>query len=75
MADFKIFAIFTTNGENSHFPVSKQTVKVQLSLDVLGKITCFTREKQTIVISCDCSSRIRLVLGTSHLLVNARFSH
>ena len=36
-------AIFTTCGENSnsceisHFPVSKHTVKVLFSLDVLGK--------------------------------------
>ena len=35
-------AIFPTSGENSnsceisHFPVSKQTVKVEFSLDVLG---------------------------------------
>ena len=36
-------AIFTIRGENSnccqikHFPVSKQTMKVQFSLDTLGK--------------------------------------
>ena len=39
-ADFTTVAIFATSGENSHIPVSKQTVKVQLSLDVFGKITC-----------------------------------
>ena len=32
MADFTTAAIFHTRGENSHFPVSKQMVKVQLSL-------------------------------------------
>ena len=42
-------AIFTTSRENSssseisHFPVSKQTVKVQFSLDVLGEIFFSTR--------------------------------
>ena len=53
MADFKTVADFPTRGENGHFPVSKQTVKVQLLLDMLGKITFFTRGKQAIVISCD----------------------
>ena len=62
MADLITVAIFPTRKENSHFPVSKQTMKVQLSLDVLGKITCFTRGEKAIVISCDCSTRFRLVL-------------
>ena len=38
MDDFRIIATFSTRAENSHFPVSKQTLKVQLSLDVLEKI-------------------------------------
>ena len=75
MNDFTIVATFSTRAENSHFPVSKHTVKVQLSLDVLGKITCFTRGEQAIVISCDYSTRLRLVLQTSHSLAIARFSH
>ena len=75
MADFTTVAIFPTSVENSHFPVSKQTVKVQLSLDVLGKITCFTRGEQAIVNSCDCSTRLRLVLQTSYSLDIARFPH
>ena len=49
MADFTTGAIFATSGKNSHFPVPKQMVKVQFSLDVFGKITCFTREIQAIV--------------------------
>ena len=73
MVDFTTVVIFPTRDENSHFPVSKQTVKVQLSLDVLGKITCFTRGKQAIVISCDFSIRLRLVLQTSHSLEIACF--
>ena len=57
MADFTTVAIFPTRGENSHYPVSKQTVKVQLLLNLLGKTTCFTRGEQAIVNSCE----IRLV--------------
>ena len=34
-------AIFITGGESSHFPISKQTEKVQFSLDASGK--CFSR--------------------------------
>ena len=49
MADFITVAIFPTSDENSHFPVSKQMVKVQLSLDILGKITCFSRGEQAFV--------------------------
>ena len=75
MANFTTVAIFPTRGENSHFPVSKQTVKVQLSLDMLGKITCFTRGKQAIIISFDCSIRLRLVLQTLHSLAMAYFPH
>ena len=75
MAGFTTVAIFSTNGENSHFPVLKQMVKVQLSLDMLGKITCFTRGEQVIVNSCDCSIRLRLVLQTSNTLAIARFPH
>ena len=37
MADFTTVAIFPTSGENSYFPVLKQMVKVQLSLDMLEK--------------------------------------
>ena len=50
MTDFTTvaIAIFPTSNENSHFPVSKQMVKVQLSLDMLEKITCFTRGEQAI---------------------------
>ena len=66
MADFTNDAIFPTCNENSHFSVSKQAVKVQFSLDMLGKITCFTRGGQAIVNSCDCSTRLRPVLQTSH---------
>ena len=33
---------------------------------MLGKITCFTRGEQAIVNSCDCSTRLRLVLQISH---------
>ena len=63
IADFTTVAIFTTSGENSHFPVSKQIVKVQLSLlDVLENRMCFTHGKQTIVDSCDFSTHLRLVL-------------
>ena len=43
MADFETVPIFPMSKENSDFPVLKQMVKVQLSLDVLGKITFFTR--------------------------------
>ena len=75
MADFTTVAIFPTSGENSDFPVSKQMVKVQLSLEMLDKITCFTRGKQAIVNSCDCSTHLRLVLQTSRSLVIARFPH
>ena len=50
-------------------------VKVQLLLDVFGKITCFTHGEQTIVNSCNCSTRLRLVLQTSHSLEIARFPH
>ena len=71
MVDFKSLSIFPTSGENSHFPVSKQMVKVQLSLVILGKITCFTRGEQAIVSSCDCSTRLRLVLQTSNSLAIA----
>ena len=42
MTDFTTVAIFPTYGKNNHFPVSKQIVKVQLSLNLLGTITCFT---------------------------------
>ena len=73
MADSTAVAIIPTRVENSHFLVSRQTVKVQLSLDVLGKATCFTRGKRAIVISCDCNNRLRLVLQTSHSLAIARF--
>ena len=57
MADFTTIAIFPTCGENSHFPVSGKTVKVQLSLNLLGKITCSTCGEKAIVNSCDCSNR------------------
>ena len=56
MADFTTIAIFPTSGENSHFPISKHMVKVQLLLDMLGKITCFTHGEQAIINSCDCMS-------------------
>ena len=36
MADLRTVATFPTRGENSHFPVSKEMAKVQLSLDMLG---------------------------------------
>ena len=49
MTDFTTVAIFPTSGENSHFPVPKQMVKVQLSLDVLEKITFFSNGEQAIV--------------------------
>ena len=62
MADFTTFAVFPMSGENSHFPSSKETLKVQLLLGVLGKITC------AIVNSCDYSTRLWLVLQTSHSL-------
>ena len=75
MADFTTVAIFPNCGKNGHFRVSKQMVKVQLSLDVLGKITCFTRGEQAIVTSRDCSTRFRLVLQTSHSLAMACFPH
>ena len=75
MPDFTTVAIFPTRGENGHFFVSKQTAKVKLSLDVLEKITCFTRGGQAIVISCDCSTHLRFVLQTSHSLANDRFPH
>ena len=75
MAVFTTFAFFPTSGENDHFPVSKQMVKVQLSLDMLGKMTCFTRGEQAIVNSCDCSIRLRLVLQISQSLAIARFPH
>ena len=60
MAGFTTVAIFPTCGENSHFPISNRTVKIQLSLNLLEKITCFTRGKQAIVNSCDCSTRFGL---------------
>ena len=75
MADFKTVAIFAISGENSYFPKSKQTLKVQLSLDVLGKMSCFTHGEQAIVNSCYCSTRLHLVLQTSHSLEIARFPH
>ena len=37
IADCATVAIFLSSGENSHFPNSKQTVKVQFSLDMLEK--------------------------------------
>ena len=74
MAYYTTVAIFTSS-ENSYFPVSKQVVKVQLSLDMLGKITCFTRGEQAIFNSCDRSNRLPLVLQTSHSLENALFPH
>ena len=46
MADFTTVAIFPTSGEKSHFPVSKQTVKVQSSLDMMEKLTFSTLVKQ-----------------------------
>ena len=61
MADLKNVTIFPTHGENSHFPDLKQMVKVQLSLDMLNKITCFTREEKVIVNSCDCSTHLWLL--------------
>ena len=73
MADFTTVAILPVSGENSHFPVSKQTVKVQLSLDVLRIITSFTRGEQAIVNTCDCSSRLRLVLQNSNSLCTYSF--
>ena len=75
MSYFTIVAIFPASGENSHYPVSKQMVKVQLSLDMLGKITCFTRGEQAISNLCNCSTRLRFVLQTLHLLAIARFPH
>ena len=48
---------------------------LNLSLDLQRKITCFIRGEQAIVILCNCSTRLRLVLQTSHLLANARFPH
>ena len=75
MADFTTVAIFPTSRENSHSLVSKQVVKVQLSLDMLGKITYFTRGKQAIIISCNGNTRFKLVLQTSHSLPIARFPH
>ena len=50
MADLTIVAIFLTSVENSYFPVSKQMVKVELSLDTIEKITCFTRGEQAILL-------------------------
>ena len=73
MSDFTTVAIFLTSGENSHFLVSIQMMKVQLSLNMLGKITCFTRGEQAIVNSYDCSTRPRPLLQTSHSLAIARF--
>ena len=52
MADFTTVAIFPASGQNSHFPASKQIVKVQLSLEMLGKIRHFTHGEQAIVNSC-----------------------
>ena len=75
MDDFLTVAIFPTCGKNSHFLVSKQTVKVQLSLNLLGKVTCFTRGEQAVLNSCDYSICFRLVLQTSHSLKIARFLH
>ena len=49
----------------------KIDVKVQFSLEVLGKITCFTRGEQAIVNSCHCNTRLQLVLQTLHLLAIA----
>ena len=37
MAAFKTVVIILRIGENSHFPVLKQMVKVQFCLDVIGK--------------------------------------
>ena len=48
MADSTTVSILTMSGENIHFPVSKQTVGEQLSLDVLGNITHFTHGEQAI---------------------------
>ena len=61
MADFTTVAIFPTFMEKSHFPVSKQMVKVQFLLDILGKKTCFTRGEQAIVNSCDSNTSRRLI--------------
>ena len=58
-----------------YFPVLKQMLKVQLLLDMLEKITFFTRGEQATVNSCDFSTRLRLVLRTSHSLAIARFPH
>ena len=46
-----------------------------LSLNVLEKITRFTRGEEAIVNSCDCNTRLHLVLQTSHSLAIARFPH
>ena len=64
MADFTTVDIFPTCGENSHFPVSKQMMKVQLSLDMLGKLTCFTRGEHAIVNWSDCSTHLCCKLQT-----------
>ena len=58
MTDFTTVTIFPPSAENIHFPVSKQTVKVLFSLDVLGKITCFTLGKQAIV-NCSFSPLVK----------------
>ena len=75
MTEFTTIAISPTSGENSHFFVSKQTVKVHLSLDVLGKIKSFSRREQAIANSCRYSTCLRLMLRTSHSLAIARFPH
>ena len=75
MAVFSTCGESNNSGEISYFPVSKQMVKMQFSLDMLGKITCFTRGEQAIVNSCDCSTRFRRVLQTSHSLTIVRFPH
>ena len=63
MADFTTLATFLTSGENSHSPVLKETVKVQLLQDMLGKITFFTHGEQAIVnLCCKLHTRWQLLV-------------